>query len=387
MLYETRGTKSPDEPLAIALRERAAFMDERNQTRKELEALRERHNQLAVHCDKLEKDSSRLRDNGRIESYVQTLRALTQLAVDLGIPDAESTGHDTLVFQLREKFAALSANQEAADVLRLIEGHEVSVRPMAGLWNGECLSTRWRASSHSRTIAAATSDTVAEAVKLLIDLSDRKPGITLPAKDEQPAQVSPSDNGTEGGEQEAQDPAKRYGREIIDECCRQLREVLGIKCADGDGNNSVHWLIGECSRRLDEANREIERLRRALIGSWVEYDNSPYQLATDEHDALTAGVVQQDCGTYGPKVYRMGKADIDSIAKRVDPYVVSASELSELCKCREAWDAVRKHAMYIQSTLQPEWRAGSWGSRSVSAYHADPIDAVLALAKTLEAGR
>ena len=78
-----------EDRLAVAERERAAFMDSRNQARKELDEVRRRMNELAVHCDRLEKENARLRDNGRTNSYIQDLRALTQLAVDVGIPDAE----------------------------------------------------------------------------------------------------------------------------------------------------------------------------------------------------------------------------------------------------------------------------------------------------------
>ena len=41
--------------LAIAERERAAFLEERNQTRRELDSVRERMNRLAVECERLAK--------------------------------------------------------------------------------------------------------------------------------------------------------------------------------------------------------------------------------------------------------------------------------------------------------------------------------------------
>lgn len=101
---EMNATAALIDRLRIAERERAAFMDSRNQARKELDEVRRRMNALAV-------ENARLRDNGRIESYVRDLQALTQLAVDVGIPDAESTGHGTLVVQLREKFKTLEGGK------------------------------------------------------------------------------------------------------------------------------------------------------------------------------------------------------------------------------------------------------------------------------------
>lgn len=154
-----------EDRLAVAERERAAFMDSRNQARKELDEVRRRMNELAVHCDRLEKENARLRDNGRTNSYIQDLRALTQLAVDVGIPDAESTGHGTLVVQLREKFRA---NQEAADVLRLLEAGKFTLRPCAGNWVA-CDNDR---DNEGTTVARAVQNFCKAA------------GITLPAKED-----------------------------------------------------------------------------------------------------------------------------------------------------------------------------------------------------------
>lgn len=235
-----------------AVRERAAFLDERNQTRAELAAVRELMNALAVHCDKLEKnqlpagavcfvptgevrrrrkgDWYRWQDQagdsllewtvvtddvsgeypiyrrveaqgeGAVNGYRDLLDTLAAIASKCGITEPGSEPKQLLSDNVKQHFDSIvaerdalrqeverlkaesKANQEAADVLRLIEENEMTVKPMKGF---EELPTRWRVASPERTIAAATADTVAKAVKLLIDLSDPKPGITLPARDDE----------------------------------------------------------------------------------------------------------------------------------------------------------------------------------------------------------
>ena len=163
-------SEAHEEEIDTLTRERAAFLDERNQTRRELEGVRERMNALAV-------SNAKLSDNGRIESYLQTLQSLTQLAKDVGIPDAESTGHDTLVVQLREKYIALlaqvAANQEAADVLRLAKEIED---------NHLIPDDRWQFKFRNGARWESPDSRMVNAIKLLASHL----GITLPAKDEKP---------------------------------------------------------------------------------------------------------------------------------------------------------------------------------------------------------
>lgn len=91
--------------LAIAMRERAAYLDERNQTRKALADLREKFNKLAV-------ENAKLSDNGRQQSYLDDLAALTKFCEEVGIEHAQSTGHSTLLVMLREKWAELRNDRE-----------------------------------------------------------------------------------------------------------------------------------------------------------------------------------------------------------------------------------------------------------------------------------
>lgn len=103
--------------------------------------------------------------------------------------------------------------------------------------------------------------------------------------------------------------------------------------------------LQECERlraeveRLTKGNRE---LASCLHNAWVDYDQFPHEMATEQYDAATRGVVKRSDGERDIPVFRLSEADVRKISDEQDWYETAVrwmdhsqkleSEIAELRK-------------------------------------------------------
>ena len=73
---------------------------------------------------------------------------------------------------------------------------------------------------------------------------------------------------------------------------------------------------------VNELHSDNQALSTALVGAYVNYDVSPYQLATDEHDELVTATVVAHDSDQSELCYRMTEdsvRDITRLRQNTDP--------------------------------------------------------------------
>lgn len=207
--------------LAIAERERAAFLEERNQTRRELDSVRERMNRLAVECERLAK--------------------------------------------------AAAENQEAADTLRLIEAIDpysiqLCTSPITGYHE-------WQITRRNSAIYGSSTACLRESIRR----AAKSFGITLPAQeDTKPDYISdlemhPTANVSDETYQRWLEKAAAPEPQRTEEAGEKKRERYVFVDVEGPNARELAeqlpaYLNGQSPvhKELEEARKEITNLNIAL---------------------------------------------------------------------------------------------------------------------------